>query len=185
MTESYEINLRNVRISYPHIFEPYSYQGEGKPSYSATFLLHKEQHAALIKDIVARMKALAGESFKDKKLPPSDKLCLRDGDQSGRPESEGHWTMAARESTRPLVVHRDMSPLVESDEVIYAGCIVNARIRLWAQDNKYGRRINANLLGVQFVGDGERLGGRGRLAPESMFEPVSSFDDAPGDDPFA
>lgn len=184
-----EVNLKGVKISYPHIFEPFAYQGQGKAKYSAKFLLDKKEHAATIKEIAEKMKALATESFKDKKLPPADKLCLRDGDQTGRDEEAGHWVLSASETTPPRVVNRDRSPLTAEDEVIYPGCVVNAKINLWAMDNSYGRRIPANLLGVQFVKDGERLGGgRTRQAPDEMFDDIAgAFGDdenGGGDDPF-
>ena len=40
----------------------------------------------------------------------------------------------------------------------YAGCYVNAVIELWFQNNGFGKRVNANLLGVQFFKDGEPFG---------------------------
>jgi len=40
----------------------------------------------------------------------------------------------------------------------YAGCYVNMSIRLWAQDNQFGKRVNAQLRAVQFVKDGEAFG---------------------------
>lgn len=183
------INLREVRISYPHLFEPYAYQGEGTPQYSAVFLLDKKQHSELIKQIAGQMKKLAAEAYRDKKLPPPDKLCLRDGDLSGRAENEGNWILSARETARPVVVNRDRTPLTAEDDAIYPGCVVNAKIRLWAQENKWGRRINSNLLGVQFVRDGDRLGNRGpRMTADEMFDSVEGFDEpeaaAAGDDPF-
>lgn len=184
---NYEINLTNVRISYPHLFEPFAWQGQGTPKYSARFLLHKTEHADLIKQIASKIKQLSAESYKDKKMPPPDKLCLRDGDLSGRDEEVGYWTLNASESSRPVVVDRQRRPLTAEDEVIFPGCRVNAKINLWAQDNKYGRRANANLLGVQFVKDDERLGtGRTRQSADEMFE-ASDFADSPGgsdDDPF-
>ena len=36
---------------------------------------------------------------------------------------------------------------------------VNATVNVWAQDNKYGKRVNAQLLGVQFYADGDSFGG--------------------------
>ena len=53
-----------------------------------------------------------------------------------------------------MVLDRDRTPLSEDDNRIYAGCHVNGVLELWAQDNQYGKRINANLLGVQFFKDG-------------------------------
>jgi hypothetical protein len=52
-------------------------------------------------------------------------------------------------------VDRDRSLITEDDNKLYAGCYVNAIIELWVQDNSYGKRVNANLLGVQFFKDGE------------------------------
>ena len=181
-----EILLRNVRISYPHLFEPFAYQGQGKAKFSCKFLIPKD--SPLVKEIADKMKELAGNTYKDKKLPPSDKLCMRDGDQTGREEDEGYWVLSASDDARPVVVDQKRNPLTAEDEVIYPGCVVNGRIRLWAQDNQYGKRINANLLGVQFMKDGERLGsGRVRQSAEEMFDSVEAFDDNGGEasDPFA
>lgn len=175
-----EINLKLARISYPHLFEPFAYQGTGKAKYSAKFLLLKDDPQ--VKPLVAAMKELAAETFKDKKLPPSDKLCLRDGDQTNKEEDEGHWIVSASDDRRPVVVDRDRSPLTAEDDVIYPGCYVNVKIRLWAQDNQYGKRINANLLGVQFVKEGERFGsGRKQETADEMFGDATDFD-ADGDD---
>lgn len=185
---NYEINLPNVRISYPHLFEPFAYQGQGKAKYSAKFMLHKVEHKALIAQVAEKIKAMAAESYKDKKVPPADKLCMRDGDLSGRDEEAGYWVISASEDRRPVVVNRDKSPLVAEDDVIFPGCRVNAKIRLWAQDNQYGKRINANLLGVQFVKKDEKLGsGRSQQSADEMFDDVSGAfgdDDAGSDDPF-
>lgn len=188
MTElNLEINLTNVRISYPHLFEPYAGPTGGTAKYSAKFLLHKEEHAKLIADIKQKIAALIAQEFKDKpKKPAGDKLCLRDGDQSGTPGEEGFWTFSASESRRPVVVNRDRSPLVAEDDVIFPGCRVNAKVRLWAQDNKYGVRINANLIGVQFVKEDERLGnGRPQYEADDLFEDVSGTFGDDGSDPFA
>jgi hypothetical protein len=57
-----------------------------------------------------------------------------------------------------LVINRDKSPIAEGDNVVYAGCYVNGIVSLWAQNNQYGKRINAQLDGVQFVRDGEPFG---------------------------
>lgn len=188
--KTYEIPLREVRISYPHLFEPWSKNPNEKKKYSAVFLLDKQKHKELIKQVAQAMKALCTEQARDKRLPAPDKLCLRDGDQSGRPDNEGCWTLNASEDSRPVVVNRDKTPLTAEDDVIYPGCVVNARIRLWYQDNQYGKRVNANLLGVQFIKDGDRLGNRGpRVTADEMFDSVEGFDDEPagvteGDDPF-
>lgn len=180
-----EINLRNVRISYPHLFEPKVFEGNtGKPKYSAKFMIPKTD-TETVKKIGDLMKAMAAASFKDKRLPPADKLCMRDGDLTNKEEDAGYWLLSASDDRRPVVVDKDRTPLVAEDDVIYPGCVVNAKVNLWAQDNKYGRRINANLLGVQFAKDGDRLGnGRVRQAAEDMFDEVADFGGEEDDSPF-
>jgi len=186
----YEINVKAVRISYPHLFEPWARNANEKRKYSAVFLLNKTEHKDLIRAIAQKIKECAAEFAKDKRCPPAAMLCLRDGDLSGKPEFEGHWTLNASEETRPVVANRDKSPLTAEDEVIYPGAVVNAKIALWYQDNQWGKRVNANLLGVQFVKDGPRLGNRAaRMNADEMFDSVEGFDDEPesvaaGDDPF-
>ena len=41
----------------------------------------------------------------------------------------------------------------------FSGAVVNASVEIWAQDNKFGKRINATLIAVQFQADDEPLGG--------------------------
>ena len=178
-----DIKLPNVRVSYPHLFTPKAFQGQGIAKYSAAFLLHKKDHAELIKSIAAAMVEMAKENFKDKRLPPPDKLCLRDGDQSGKADYAGYWVLTATEAKRPVVIDKDKSALAAEDDVIYPGCHVNGYVRLWAQDNQYGKRINANLLGVQFAGPGDPLSqGASTPAVDDMFGDASDFAEA---DPFA
>ena len=57
----------------------------------------------------------------------------------------------------PECMQRIPMRIYEEDGVIYDGCYVTAIIGIWAQDNKFGKRINANLLGVQFKKDGDPL----------------------------
>jgi hypothetical protein len=182
-----EIVLKQVRISYPHLFEPFAMYPSEKAKYSAKFLIPKS-NTALVDKIKAEIIELAKASFKDKKCPPQDKLCLKDGDHTGKDEDKGHWIFSASEDSRPVVVDQKVNPLTKEDDVVYPGCVVTARVRLWAQDNIWGKRINANLLGVQFVKDGERLGsGRTRQSAEEMFESVEGFDEGgdAGNDAFA
>jgi hypothetical protein len=50
-------------------------------------------------------------------------------------------------------------------------------VEVWAQDNQHGKRINASLLGVQFVRDGEKLAG-GSTATADDFEAIPGADGA-------
>lgn len=148
-----KLKLQNVRLSFPSLFRKGTYNGN-ETKYEATFLLskdsQKDQISALEKAIAEKIKS----DLKGAKLG-ADKLCLRDGDDTEYMGYEGHMSFKASSKKRPLVIDKDRSPLTEDDEVIYGGCYVNAIVELWAQNNEYGKRINATLLGVQFARDGE------------------------------
>lgn len=150
MAETKKIHLKNVRLSFPSIFRKSTYDGdEGK--YEATFLIPKSDKrtkAMIDKAIEAKIKEA-------KVKVPSDKRCLRDGDDV---EYDGYadcWSIKAASNKRPTVINRDRSPITEDDEIIYAGCYVNAIVDIWIQNNKFGKRANCNLYGIQFVKDGD------------------------------
>lgn len=154
-----KIKMQAVRLSFPSLFNTAKFGGEDTGKYEATFVLDKVEHAETIASIKSQIDKLMKEELKVK--IPSDKLCLKDGDEMGRPEFEGKYTIKASTKKRPLVINRDKSPITESDNVIYAGCYVNAIVSLWPQNNNWGKRINAQLDGVQFCRDGEPFGDGG------------------------
>ena len=154
-----KIQLKNVRLSFPSLFQMGSFGGESTGKYEATFVLDKKEHAEVIKQIQTATDALMKEAFKGKIA--SDKLCIKDGDELGRDEFVGKMTIKASTKKRPLVIDRDKSPITEDDNIVYAGCFVNAIVTLWAQNNQFGKRINAQLDGVQFYRDGEPFGDSG------------------------
>ncbi len=172
---SQKIKLSNVRLSFPNIFSRAVFNGE-EGKYGATFLLPKEEIEQADK-LRGAISALVKSELKGAKLP-ADKVCMRDGDDSDYNGYDGHWSIKASNNTRPLVLDRDKSPLTADDEKLYAGCYVNAIIALWVQNNQWGKRVNANLLGVQFVKDGEPFGDGGRTAAFDDFDEVEGDDGA-------
>ena len=167
-----KIKLKNVRLSFPSLFRMAEFGGESTGKYEATFVLDKVEHADAIKAIEAQINELMKNDLKSRLA--ADKICLKDGDTLGRPEFEGKYTIKASTKKRPLVINRDKSAISESDNIVYAGCYVNAIVSLWAQNNNYGKRINAQLDGVQFCRDGEPFGDGGVS--------VDEFDVFGGDD---
>jgi len=150
------IKIASARLSFPSLFNMATFGGESTGKYEATFILDKKEHAATIKELQAAIDKLSKEELKGKVA--ADKLCLKDGDETERAEFAGKYTIKASTKKRPLVINRDKSPIAEGDNIVYAGCYVNAIISLWAQNNQYGKRINAQLDGVQFVRDGDPFG---------------------------
>lgn len=159
-----KIKIASARLSFPSLFTTAQFGNDDTGKYEATFILDKVEHAETIKGIQAQIDHLLKTELKGK--IPSDKICLKDGDESGRPEFEGKMTIKASTKRRPLVINRDKSPITEADNIVYPGCYVHAIISLWAQNNQFGKRINASLDGVQFARDGEPFGDGGISANE-------------------
>lgn len=150
------IKIEEVQLSYPHLFEPYGKDGDEKKKFSCRGIMAASTHAKEIEALKAHGIKLQKEWFKAKL--PATNLFYRDGDDLGQPEYEDSWYISASEKIRPQVVGKKREPLSEDDDVVYGGCFVNLLIRPWKQDNKFGKKINANLIGVQFVRKGERFG---------------------------
>tara|TARA_R100001530_G_scaffold113566_1_gene80539 strand:- start:482 stop:991 length:510 start_codon:yes stop_codon:yes gene_type:complete len=162
------IILKNVRLSYPSLFSKAEFNGQ-KGKYEATFLIPKTDTATK-----AALDAMIAEALSEARVQkvPADKYCLKDGDDSDQEGYAGHWSFKASSKKRPTVINLDKSSLVEEDNVLYPGCYVNGMVDIWIQNNTYGKRVNANLYGVQFVKDGEAFG-NGPIDVTDMFEDIS------------
>ena len=173
------ILLKNVRLAFPNLFEATTVAGEGKPRYSATLVMTPD-HPQLVEiqqaqQAVAQAKWGAKAAAIAKGLEKQDKLALHDGDTKVKYDGfAGNFfiSAAAQENAAPTVVDSDKSPLSARSGRPYAGCFVNASIELWAQDNNYGQRVNAQLRGIQFYRDGDSFSA-GRPADSDEFEDVA------------
>lgn len=155
-TQEGQITLTDVRLSFADLFKAKAVN-DGEPRFGANFLLDKTKDQKQIKKIGDEIRRIEGAKFKGKKLP-ADKVCLRDGDEKEYDGYAGMLFLSAANKKRPTVVDRAKSPLTAEDGKPYSGCYVNAVVRLWAQDNNFGKRINASLEVVQFLRDGEPFG---------------------------
>ena len=161
-----KIKLNAVRLSFPPLFEAKTVNGEGKPAFSAAFLISpKDPQIAMINTAISTVAAEKWGAKADailKTIRAADKTCLHSGDlKSNYDGFEGMMYISARNPLKPSVVDTNRSPLVAEDGRPYAGCYVNAVLELWTQDNNYGKRVNATLMGVQFYKDGECFVGGG------------------------
>lgn len=181
------ILVRGVRASYPHIGTPYKGKGADKARYGMTGLMPKGKKYRDAKDLIRdEIRRIVKEQNKGKDIAAKYKF-LRDGDEAGREEYEGMFEVHAGEYKRPAARHKIRDPKTnrpkkltpeEADEIIYPGCWVNMLIRPWWQDNEWGKKVNANLIAVQFVGDDESFG-QGRVSEDDI---DSTFDDFAEDD---
>lgn len=174
-----KIVLKEVRLSFPSLWETEKYNGEDTGKFTATFLVPKDDPQA------KKLKGLITEVAQDKfgkPIPKTVKFCLVDGDEKEYDGYAGMWAIKASTKRRPVVIDRDKTPIVEADDKVYAGCYVNASIDFWAMDNKFGKRILANLNGIQFASEGDSFGGGG-----NAMDDFDAMDDGDlgDDDPFA
>ena len=168
-----KVRLENVRFTFPAVHEAKQVNGQGDPKFSISALLPKdhkqlaEVKAAITAAATEKWGAKAGDVLKQ--LQAADKICLHDGDaKSDYDGYTGNFFINASNKIRPLVIGPGREPLVAADGKPYSGSYGNMIVEFWAQDNQFGKRVNASLLGVQFTKDGERLAGGGVAAADDF-----------------
>jgi len=190
------IHLSNVRLSFPNISEPSKYLLEttGKTTYCCDFILSPE-HPALkeIKEVYAE---LALEKW-EKDAPAVMKLIDKEkkfrffgpGDEKVNtttfaihPGYENNvYVSAKKDDVRPQIADEEgkaIDPLntmlyQEYAKKFYGGCYVNAVIKIWLQNNNFGRAVRSELVGLQFLKDGEPFG-ESALDVSTIFSKVNN-----------
>lgn len=176
-----KVSIKNARLAFANLFEAKKVKGEGDPHYSAAFII--DPKSADVAGIEAAIKVVATEKWKDKapgilkKLVEDKRVAFLRAPRTnadGEPYAgfEGRFSLNASNKSRPLIIDRDRSPLTQQDGKPYSGCFVNANVEFWAQDNAFGKRINATLRGVQYFAEGDSFGGSAP-ATTSEFDDVS------------
>ena len=172
-----KVRLKMVRLSYPHLFKAKGFGRDqtGEKKFSATAIIDPDTKAGkanmdLLDDAIAAAKE-AKWGNKPPKLK-SDKICFRDGDDD-TDETKGMMICVASNSKRPITLDENGDDVTEADDVLYGGCYVDMIVRIWAQDNEFGQRINASLEGVKYRDEGEAFSGHSKTT-------AGDFDD--GDD---
>lgn len=175
--------LKKVRLAFPVIYKPEAFQGEGDPAFSAAFLLPKNHPS--VPEIEKIMVQVASEKWGAqaaavlKQLKAQDRAALHDGDLKAFDGYAGNLYVNSRSSAekKPLVIKRDKSAATPgSPGSPYSGCFVDTQLDFYAQDNQFGKRINATLLIVQFREDGPAFSG-GATADVDEMDDLSTSDD--------
>ncbi len=125
-----------------------------------------------------------------KGLQLEGRIPLRDGNRRNKQEEPytGNFYIKTRSSRAPRVavtrggVNVEIKP--EDPQYPYSGARGNLIVDLWVQGangkpSPYGRRINAQLTGVQFLAHGKKFGGGGRVASLDEFGLCPADADAP------
>lgn len=178
-----KVKIADARLAFAqHLFTAGTVGGEGKPAYSLTAILPPDHPA--IAELEAAEEAVA-EAKWDKKakanlqaIRNAGKGVVKDGDlKANYAGFEGNKYVSTRSDKRPNVYGKDGSQLSEDDGVIYSGCYGHVIVEVWAQDNQYGKRINAQITGVMFTRDGDSFGGGATPATADDFADLSAAED--------
>lgn len=166
-----ELILKNLRIAFPDIWTPKSFQGDGAPRYGAKFPIEigseadKQIGNAIIKEAQTKWKDQAKTVLED--LFARDRTCYIRRTiltKEGKPVNgfDGMYALSVSadpaKGQKPMVVDRKLQPIGPESGLIYGGSRVDIKVSIWAQDNKFGRRLNCQLLVVQQRADDDAFG---------------------------
>ncbi len=176
------IMLKNVVLAFPALAEPQSY-GDGDPAFGAKFPIEPgSPNQNLIEEA---MRAEANAQWNDKgesvlkMLVEDGSVCFnkkvyrskKTGDAYQGFEGK-HYLSTRNASTQPTVFNQFGDQVTAKGEIerqAFSGAVVAASVEIWAQDNKWGRRINCTLRGVMLTGEGENFGGGSSPASSDEF----------------
>jgi len=167
-----KVKLKNVKLAFCNLFVAKSFNDDPSlpPKFSASFLMDKGTPQG--KENLAAVRAAMKATY-DAKWPTdgpklkTNQICLRDGDDESYDGFAGMMYVSANNTKRPQIVDRNPEiHVIESDDKVYSGCIVNATLRVWAQDSDWGKRLNCSVELVQYVAPGERVGVKSVVATE-------------------
>lgn len=188
---SKKVMLRNVRLSYEHIFTPTKFDDNQEAAkYSATFIIPKDHQdvATLKRTLVEAGKETFPSDFNGNGWPKGYTCGLKDADKDTdsngeilaekNPAYKGCYIIEANSVRRPLTINRNKAAVTEEDGIIYSGCYVNASLGIAGYTyGKVKKGVKAYLNGVQFVADGDRFG-------SDAMSDFDELDEAGGDDEF-
>lgn len=187
-TDPHLVTIRNVRLSYPNLFEPKAFRNpdgsfSGKPKYSASFLMDKTKNKADIDALTKAAQFTKQEKWQGKPVNLAGKS-IHDGTEKEATDGYGAGITFISASHVPragdnwskCVVDEKLNPVTAEDGKFYAGCYVNATVKAWAQDNGFGKRINWQLVNIQYLRKGEPFGEKPVPVSATLKEEASEDD---------
>lgn len=186
-----KIVLSNVRgaFTHPGLFVASKVKGEGQEKFGCSLIMTPNHPGIkLVNDgalAVANAKWGAKGPQMIAAMKLQDKHPLHDGNtKSSYDGFPGNFFVSCRSAKQPLVIDRDKTPITMQNPRLFSGCYVNAIIELWAQDNSFGKRVNAQIMGVQYFADGDAFGGGGQVASADEFADLGVGEEV-AEDPLA
>lgn len=166
------------RLSYTHVFNKYVPDGETDGKYMTNVLIPKSEKETIkaIQQAIDAAKKSGIVSMWGGKEPKKLEMPLRDGDEKedGNEVYEDHFFVNAKSKTRPGVIDKHKSPIVDEDE-IYSGVYAIVSVSFYAYDVNGNKGVACGLNNIMKFKDGERLGGR--ASADSDFADLDMEDD--------
>lgn len=168
MKQPTQVVTGQVRLTFPHLFQPYSNQPGQEPKYSTTMLLPKTDIATKAK-IDAAINAAIELGISNKwngARPAKVNLSIHDGDgvrpngEQFGPECKGHWVFTASSKLAPQIVQiPSLEPIIDESQ-IYSGLYAYVSLNFFPYASSGNKGVGIGLNNVAKVADGEPLGGR-------------------------
>jgi len=169
MSDVKKVVTPEFRVSFPAIFKPSEYNGKEK--FGVTMLFSNQTD-------LSKLKKMCVEVAKEKwgeKLPKPLKMPFRDGNEKDLdkyPSFEDTIFCAAQTLYQPGLVDEGLQPIIDESE-FYAGCYARASVSAFAWEFQGKKGISLNLMNVQKLRNGDKLGGR--VAAEDEFQAVEKL----------
>jgi hypothetical protein len=192
--------IKRARLSFPKLKEPKASVTGDDPRYSCDFVM-PEDHPSYV-EFRKTIYAMAKDKWGDKAdailqmvMNDSKRRCFGSGDEKRSKKTmevysgyvdNFYITANCAEDDPPQMIRADNGKPVKFEspdwmpivKQLVGGYWVNAAVRPWLQDNKWGYGIRCELLGIQFAAVDTPFG-RGEDDLEALFEPVESAEIQP------
>ena len=172
------IMLTNTRLSFPQLVEARAYQEGQAKKFSADLILDpagedwkKVMHSAMQSAQEKwgdNAQAVLQMCQADRKLRAFGNGAEKVDKKTFKPYEgyEGAVYVSANNANPPQMIESNGKSVDPTNTMayqalarkMYGGCYVNAAIKFWIQDNKYGRGIRCELIALQFAKDGTPFG---------------------------
>jgi hypothetical protein len=176
------VYVQKARLSFPHIVEPQQQVNEqtgvARTSYNCELIFEPEHpgYIAFIKayaELASAKWGLDGSKVMAVILKDRKFRCFGLGDDKINKKTfqpydgyAGNTYITMGRDTAPQLIQHNGQPVPADNHIqyqtvartLYGGCYVNAAIKPWLQDNKHGRGVRAELVALQFAGDGSPFG---------------------------
>lgn len=177
--------IKDCRLGFPHLITPQ--ESEAGLRYNAVLIMDPAspewaEAMAMIGQVVSDKWGDQAQAVMNVMAVTKNLRCYGNGDEKINPKTglvydgfPGQVFISANNKVQPNLYGQNALPLpptANANEMFVGGNNIAAIISFWAQDNKHGRAIRAQLDGVQYIREGEHFGATGPDT-DAIFQPVA------------